>query len=268
MEMIAGIMELGDTRVREVMVPRIDMVTIPIDASLDDALDAIIGAGHSRIPVHGGTVDDIAGLLYAKDLLKAFRERDSAPNLRQLLREPYFVPETKPVDVLLGELQTRKVHIAIVVDEYGGTAGLVTIEDLLEEIVGEIQDEYDREAPRIESVTGDEVVCLAGVSIDDVNDLLSIHLPTEEADTVAGVVFAALGHVPVVGERAVVVDAELEVLALDGRRIHRVRVTRRGREEGAVPPAGDTGPFESEAPDPDGDRPPKTGAPGAEPPGQ
>ena len=128
--------------------------------------------------------------------------------------------------------------MAIVVDEYGGTAGLVTIEDLLEEIVGEIQDEYDREAPRIESVTDDEVVCLAGVSVDDINDLLSIHLPTEVADTVAGVVFAALGRVPVVGERAVVADAELEVLALDGRRIHRVRVIRRRPEEAVVAPAG------------------------------
>lgn len=226
MEMITGIIELGDTRVREVMVPRIDIITISCEATLDEALDTIIGAGHSRIPVFDESVDDIVGLLYAKDLLRAFREHNYTPELRGLLREPYYVPQTKPVDVLLEELQTRKVHMAIVVDEYGGTAGLVTIEDLIEEIVGEIQDEYDSEEPRIETATDEEVVCLAGVAIDEVNDLLDVRLPTESADTLGGLVFAELGRVPKVDERVTFEDATIHVLDLDGRRIHRVRVVR------------------------------------------
>jgi len=230
MEMIAGIIELGETRVREVMVPRIDIVAIPTDATLDDALDAVIGAGHSRIPVYKESIDDIVGLLYAKDLLRPFRARDYAPDLPGLLREAFFVPQSKPVNELLQELQTRKTHMAIVVDEYGGTAGLVTIEDLLEEIVGEIQDEYDHEEPRLEQIGDDELVCNAGVDIDDVNRLMGISLPTERVDTLAGLVFTELGKVPVPGERAVFQDAEIEVLELDGRRIHRVRVVRRVAE--------------------------------------
>jgi putative hemolysin len=246
MEMIAGIMDLAETKVREVMVPRIDIVAIPLDASLDDALDTIIGAGHSRIPVYQDTVDNIVGLLYAKDLLRPFRERDFTPDLRGLLREPYFVPQSKAVDVLLQELQTRKVHIAIVVDEYGGTAGLVTIEDLLEEIVGEIEDEYDRDEPRMEAVGDGEIVFHAGYNIDDVNDLMDIHLPSEDVDTLAGLVFATLGRVPGPGERVTFEDAEIEVLTLEGRRIHRVRVVRRSRDGDAAhpPPRGEPVPVD------------------------
>ncbi len=244
MEMIAGIFELSGTKVREVMVPRIDMVTIPIDARLDEALDTILSAGHSRIPVHRGNLDDIAGVLYAKDLLRPFRDRNFDPDIAGLLREAYFVPESKPVDELLQELQRRRVHMAIVVDEYGGTAGLVTIEDLLEEIVGEIQDEYDREESRIEHISEHELIVDAGVDIDDVNRLMDIELPTDEADTLAGLVFTQLGKVPEVGERAVFDDVEIEVLALAGRRIRRVRV-RRGesppeRRQGAPPSDGET----------------------------
>jgi CBS domain containing-hemolysin-like protein len=239
MEMIAGIFELGETRVREVMVPRIDVVSVSIDATIDEVLDTILGGGHSRIPVHRGTIDDVAGLLYAKDLLGAFRDRDYAPNLGRLLREPYFVPESKPVDQLLAELQRRKVHMAIVVDEYGGTAGLVTIEDLLEEIVGEIQDEYDVEVARYELSAPGEGVFLAGMDIDDVNRLLALDLPTEDVDTLAGLVFTRLGRVPEVGERAYFDDAEIEVLAVHGRRIHQVRVRARPAEapgaDGAEP---------------------------------
>jgi CBS domain containing-hemolysin-like protein len=240
MEMITGIMELGETKVREVMVPRIDIVAISGVASLDEALDTVIAAGHSRIPVFTGTIDSIDGLLYAKDLLKAFRARDFEPNMRDLLREPYYVPESKPVDELLEDLQTRKVHMAVVVDEYGGTAGVVTIEDLLEEIVGEIQDEYDQEEPRIERVSDDEIVFNAGMDIDDVNRMMDIDLPTDEVDTLGGLVFIGLGKVPVPGESVVFDDAEIEVLELEGRRINRVRVLRRAAgvpedESGAVP---------------------------------
>jgi CBS domain containing-hemolysin-like protein len=226
-EMIGGIFRLSDTKVREVMVPRIDMVAIAVDADLDTALDAILQAGHSRIPVYDDTLDNIRGLLYAKDLLRAFRARDFAPVLSLSLREPYFVPESKPVDQLLAELQSRKVHMAIVVDEYGGTAGLVTIEDLLEEIVGEIQDEYDVEEARFELLSEDEGVFQAGVDIDDVNRLMDVDLPTEDVDTLAGLVMTSLGRVPEVGDWARFEHADIEVQAVKGRRIERVRVLRK-----------------------------------------
>jgi len=238
-EMIAGIFELGLTRVREVMVPRIDIVAIPADATLDEALDAIISAGHSRIPVFRDSLDNIAGLLYAKDLLGAFRARDFEPDLSATLRQAYFVPESKPVDALLEEMQGRKVHMAIVVDEYGGTAGLVTIEDLIEEIVGEIQDEYDVEEPRYERVSEAEGTFHAGMDIDDVNRMMDIRLPTDDVDTLAGLVFTRLGKVPDVGERAVFDDAEIEVLALAGRRIRRVRIVRRPAASGPFEPRAD-----------------------------
>jgi CBS domain containing-hemolysin-like protein len=225
-EMIVSIFELGDTKVREVMVPRIDIVAIPMASTLDEALDTILAAGHSRIPVYAESIDDIAGLLYAKDLLKAFRDRDFEPDLNLLLRDAYFVPDSKPVDELLAELKGRKVHMAVVVDEYGGTAGLVTIEDLLEEIVGEIQDEYDTEERRVELVSEDEGLFHAGVDIDDVNRMMDIQLPTDEVDTLAGLIYTRLGKVPEVGEKALFDDAAIEVLSLTGRRIQRVRVVR------------------------------------------
>ena len=228
--MMAGIIELGDTKVREVMVPRIDIVAIPIDASLDDALDTILEAGHSRIPVYRETIDHVAGLLYAKDLLRAFRARDHKARIADYLREPHVVPESMLVKTLLAALRSAKIHMAIVVDEYGGTAGLVTIEDLIEEIVGEIEDEYDEETPRVERIGKDEGVFSGGLDIDDVNRLMDIRLPTDEVDTLAGLVLDRLGRVPESGERAIFDDAEIEVLGLDGRRIHRVKVTRRGAE--------------------------------------
>ncbi len=242
MQMITGVMELGDTQVHEIMVPRIDIVAIPRSASLDEALDTIIQAGHSRIPVYGDTIDDIVGLLYAKDLLQAFRDRDFEAKIEGFLREPYFVPESKPVDALLAELRSRQVHMAIVVDEYGGTAGLVTIEDLIEEIVGEIQDEYDAEEPPLVRLGPDEAIVDAGQNIDDVNRMLDLHLPSDEVNTLAGLVFARLGRVPMPGERLSFDDAELEVVDVEGRRVHRVRLCRRGAEpaDGAAaeaPPA-------------------------------
>ena len=226
-EMIAGIMELAETRVREVMVPRIDIVAMPIEATVGEVLDKVIEAGHSRIPVYRGTIDDVAGLLYAKDLLKVLRDPTAKPALGDLLRPVHFVPESKPVDELLAELQLSHVHMALVVDEYGGTAGLVTIEDLLEQIVGDIQDEYDVEAPEIEHLGEEEGVFSGGLDIDDANRLLDIALPTEDADTLGGLVLSELGRVPQQGERAIFPDAEIEVLDVAGRRVNRVRVTKR-----------------------------------------
>ena len=230
LEMMAGVMSLGDTLVREVMVPRTNITSIPVDSSLDDALDVIIDAGHSRIPVYEGTVDDIRGVLYAKDLFKPFRERAFDVSVESVMRTPTFVPETKSADELLQELQVSQVHIAVVIDEHGGTAGIVTIEDLLEEIVGEIQDEYDEEEPEVEHVDTEsgEGVFKAAVDIDDVNRLLGVDLPSDgDVDTLGGLVFSQLGKVPDVGDRAVFDGAEIEVLDVSGRKVERVRVVVR-----------------------------------------
>ena len=230
-EMFEGVVELGQAKAREVMVPRVDIVSIPDDVTLDAALDCIIAEGHSRIPVYHDTLDTIVGILYAKDLLRRFRDRDFAASVTDLVRAPTFVPESKPVDELLRELQSSKVHIAIVVDEYGGTAGLVTIEDILEEIVGEIRDEYDPEETDVEFVdrAAGRGTFKASAHIDAVNDLLDLHLPTDDdVETVGGLVFSALGRVPNPGDTADVGDGRIEVLEVEGSRIQRVSVSRLG----------------------------------------
>jgi len=230
-EMISGIFELGEMVARELMVPRIDIVSVDVNASLGEALDLIVEHGHSRIPVYSESIDNIVGILYAKDLLKLLREGQMDRPLKDVLRPAYFIPETKRVDDLLQELQTNKIHIAIVVDEYGGTAGLVTIEDMLEEIVGEIQDEYDVEEPIREAISETEVVYDARVRLDEVNDELDLQLPTEDSDTLGGLVFSLLGKMPVVGDEVESNGARLQVLAVVGRRIKKVKVVKRRLSE-------------------------------------
>ncbi|MFQ6016084.1 MAG: hemolysin family protein [Anaerolineae bacterium] len=230
-EMIASIFQFGETLAREVMVPRIDMVAVDADTPLMDALDVILKEGHSRIPVYEENIDSILGLLYAKDLLQCLRERETPPELKELLRPAYFVPESKKLDDLLQELQQRKVHMAIVVDEYGGTAGLVTIEDILEEIVGEIQDEYDREEPLVEMVSENEIIFDARVDLDDVNHLMSLNLPTEEGDTLGGLIYSQLGRVPAVDDQVILDGVKITVLSVTGRRIKKVRVAKEEEEK-------------------------------------
>jgi putative hemolysin len=225
-EMIYSIFEFGDTLVREVMVPRIDMVTIEVTTNIQDALDVVIQAGHSRVPVFEETADNIVGILYAKDLLKYWGKDAASLKLRDVLRDVYYVPETKKVDELLQELQQRKVHIAIVVDEYGGTAGLVTIEDILEEIVGEIQDEYDIEEAFMEVVSDDEIIFNGRMDLDDVNHIMGLELPTDSSDTLGGLVYTSLGRVPVVGDRVRIQDVEITVLSVIRRQIKKVKVVR------------------------------------------
>jgi CBS domain containing-hemolysin-like protein len=222
-EMIASIFELGKTLVREVMVPRIDLVALEVDTDIQEALDVILSAGHSRIPIYEDSVDNIIGVLYAKDLLRVFRNGQSQIQLRNIVREPYFVPESKPVDELLRELQQRRVHMAIIVDEYGGTAGVVTIEDLLEEIVGDIQDEYDREEPEIQELGDGEFLLNARVSLDEVNELLDVELPSDGGDTLGGFIYSQLGKVPHVGEEVHFAHVTMRVLTVDGNRIDQVR---------------------------------------------
>ena len=202
-QMIHAVIELGERRVHEVMVPRIDMVAVPADIPLDDLIDTIVNAGHSRIPVYEESIDNVIGILYAKDLLPYLKGADHPPAIRTILRTPLFVPESMTVDDLLHEFQRRKVHIAIVLDEYGGTAGLVTIEDLLEEIVGEIQDEYDVEEPMIVRLSDNEARVDGRASIDDLADAFDLKWGEEDAeefDTVGGLVYHHIGGVPSVGD--------------------------------------------------------------------
>jgi len=225
--MIYSIFELGDTLTRQLMVPRIDISALDVTTPMTEAVEMIMAAGHSRIPVYAETIDNIVGVLYAKDLLPYLRDGRTDVVLEGIARDAYFIPETKRVGDLLLDLQQRRVHMAIVVDEYGGTAGLVTIEDLLEEIVGEIQDEYDEEEPVWEIVDADQVLFDARVDLDDLNRLMDAGLPTEDNDTLGGFIYTELGKVPVVGDRVQFENLELTVESVAGRRIRKVRARRR-----------------------------------------
>ncbi len=226
-EMIFSVLQLDDTLAREVMVPRIDIVAVDIETPLHEALQVFIESGHSRIPVYEDNIDNIKGLLYAKDMLALLKTGESKP-ISEVMRKAFFVPESKRCDVLLKELQTSKIHMAVVVDEYGGTAGLVTIEDLIEEIVGDIQDEYDihEEADYIQEGP-DTYLVDASMNLDDFNELLNVELPTDESDTLGGFLFTTLGHVPEAGETLEHLNLTLKIEAIEGRRIRKVRVTRR-----------------------------------------
>jgi len=235
-QMIHAVIELGDQRIHEVMVPRIAMVSLPAGGTMEQAIDIVIEQGHSRIPVYEKTIDEIIGILYAKDLLPFLKGTvEERPSLRSILRTPVFVPESMSVDDLLHEFQRRKVHIAIVLDEYGGTAGLVTIEDLLEEIVGEIQDEYDEEEPMIVQLSDDEARVDGRADVDDLGELFDVDLALEdedEYDTVGGLVYHRIGGVPKPGDQVKVNGLTLTVETTDGRRVGKVLVVRdRGADQ-------------------------------------
>jgi CBS domain containing-hemolysin-like protein len=229
--LIHSIFEFGDTVVREVMVPRPDMVGVEADATVDEALEKAIGAGYSRLPAFGEGPDDILGLVYLKDIIRRTRENGGAHGtLREIVRPAVFVPEQKRVAELLREMQQDKFHMAVVIDEYGGTAGLVTLEDLLEEIVGEIVDEYDVEGPKVERLPDGGLRVAGGTPIDEVNELLEIDLPDTDWDTVGGLMFNLLGHVPVEGEAIDFQGLEFRAERVQGRRILTVRITPKESE--------------------------------------
>jgi putative hemolysin len=231
-EMIYSIFQLDETLAREIMVPRIDVIALALDTPLEEARKVIIEAGHSRIPVYGDSLDHIEGLLYAKDLLEVWQIGQQSANLRSLMRPALFVPESKRVSDLLRELQSAKVHLAIVIDEYGGTAGLVTIEDIVEEIVGEIIDEYDHaEEARYQMVADDEFIFDARIDLDDFNHLLGVELSDDLGDTLGGFIYARLGKVPESGEVIQTDRLHIEVLSVVDRRIRKVRVKRIPRSE-------------------------------------
>jgi putative hemolysin len=227
-QMISAVMELGGRRIHEVMVPRTDMTALPVTATMEEVIDTFISEGHSRIPVFEKTMDVIVGVLYAKDLLPFLKTGGPKPDLRKLLRAPLFAPESMSIDDLLHKLQGRRVHLAIVLDEYGGTAGMVTIEDLLEEIVGDIQDEYDTEEPLTVRLSDDEVRIDGRASVDDMAELFDIELgdleDAEEYDTVGGLIYHRIGGVPKPGDTVEIKEygLTLTVEVTDGHRVGKV----------------------------------------------
>ena len=225
--LIESIIEFGDTIAREVMVPRTEMVTVGEDFRVDAVIEVAIAHGFSRLPAYGeGGVDEITGIVYAKDLMRAERDGHTEEPISEMLRPARVVPETKRVAELLREMQSEQFHIAIVIDEYGGTAGLVTLEDVIEELVGEIQDEFDVEEPLVEPATGGGIRVHARMAVDEVNALLESELPEEgDWDSVGGLVYHLLGHVPAEGEAVEVAGYRLSAEKVQGRRIGRVRVT-------------------------------------------
>jgi len=226
-EMIFSIFQLGDTLAREVMVPRIDVVGFEADAPLAEATRMLIETGHSRAPVYTGTIDNVVGLLYSKDILAAWHAGSVERQVRDIMRPAIFVPEAKKVDDLLEEMQAHRVQMVIVVDEYGGTAGLVTLEDIVEEIVGEIRDEYDmaEELPYQELADGGYLLT-GGIDVDDVNELTGSRLSKEAGETLGGLIYSQLGRVPAAGDVLETGGLRLKVEQVLGRRIRKVHAVR------------------------------------------
>jgi CBS domain containing-hemolysin-like protein len=225
--MIYSIFQLDNTLAREVMVPRIDLMAFEENTTLEQATETLLRTGRSRAPVYSESIDNIVGLVYIKDLLAAWREGDLNQNVVDLLREAYFVPEAKKVDDLLAEMQAKRVHMAVVVDEYGGTAGLVTIEDIVEEIVGEIRDEYDfAEELAYEELQEGIFSFSGGIDLDDVNQIADAHIPKETSETLGGFIYSQLGKVPTPGESVDAGGLRFIVEEVSGRRIRKIRAEK------------------------------------------
>lgn len=235
-DMIESALALGDTVVREVMVPRTDMVHAGASMTVAEALELAIDRGLSRLPVSGEDLDDIVGLALLKDLARAERSGQGSQPVSASMRRAVFVPETKRVGELLQEMRTAGGHLAVVVDEYGGTAGLVTLEDLVEELVGEIVDEFDPQEPLLEPLAGGEALVHGRMPVDQLNHLMGADLPDDDWDTVGGFIFNTLGHVPDVGATVESDELRLRVERMQGRRITRVRLTRTGAGTGESRP--------------------------------
>ncbi|HEX5879936.1 MAG TPA: hemolysin family protein [Actinomycetota bacterium] len=225
-EMIHSVFEFGDTILREVMVPRPDMVAVPLQTALQEVLELILRSGFSRIPVYDGTIDEVVGLAYAKDVLRRLHDGQADKPLADILRQAPFMPESMRAAECLREMRRNKSHMVIVIDEYGGTSGLVTLEDLLEEIVGEITDEYDREEPNVEPLPDGDYRVNARLGIDEVNELLDVELPSTEWDSIGGLLFNLVGGVPREGQEVEFQGLRLRAERVQGRRIGRVRIHR------------------------------------------
>ena len=220
-EMVRSVFELGDTIVRDVMVPRTDMVFIEADKTVDQTLSLALRSGFSRIPVVGENTDDVVGIAYLKDIVKWMHEHPGTgetDKVATVMRTATFVPDSKPVDQLLRQMQAQRIHVAIVIDEYGGTAGLATIEDILEEIVGEITDEYDNEQPPVQRLEDGSVRVTARLPVADLEELFGVRIEAEDVETVAGLLAHALGRVPIAGSTARTSGLRLTAENLAGRR--------------------------------------------------
>jgi len=224
-DMIEGVEGLSETAVKEVMVPRIDVDFISIETPRDELLQKIINSGHSRFPVYTDSIDNVTGVLYVKDLIKLFLE-DAEIDLKKIMRRAYFVPESKRIDSLLREFKRQHLHIAIVIDEYGGISGIITMEDIIEEIVGDIQDEFDKEKEDILKVDENIWLCDARVDLDDLNEAIEAEFPNEDFDSLGGFVFDLFGKVPVKYEKASWNGFDFIVQNMEGHRINVIKVIK------------------------------------------
>lgn len=234
-QMIESVLELSDTTADEIMTPRTDIVAVEVSSDLQTVLDIINSAGHTRVPVYEGNIDNIIGLIYAKDLLTEVGKTEADFRLRDKLRKAYFVPETKPLRSLLHEFQNQKLHIAIVLDEYGGTAGIVTLEDILEELVGEITDEYEEPTPKlVRKIDRSTIEADARTYVDDLNDEFELNLPEDEDyDTIGGFVFSHLGYVPKTGQTFDYKNLKFTITSAEARRIKRIKIQRTADQQNA-----------------------------------
>jgi magnesium and cobalt transporter len=232
LEMVKGIISLSESNVKEIMVPRIDVVSISLETPIPEIITIISDCGHSRFPVYQETVDNIVGVLYAKDLLHLMVREESGIDLEKLIRAAYFVPESKKLDSLLREFQRRRVHIAVVVDEYGGTSGIVCLEDVIEEIVGEIQDEFDNETEELLKISDGVYLCDARVNLEWLNEQLGIELPNDDFDTLGGLVFHLFGKIPVRYEKLSYKNIDFIVQNMEGHKIDTIKIVlqREGAE--------------------------------------
>ncbi len=229
-KMIRAILKMEDTLAREIMVPRVDILAAEVNTSIPELAKLMVEGGHSRVPLYTETIDNIFGIVHARDVLRLLGNNGQASDVRAVARQALFIPESKRLEDLLREFQERRVTIAIVVDEYGGVAGLVTMEDLVEEIVGEIEDEFEEEEPEVLTVSGDEAILDARISLEHVNELLSVKLEGDGFDTLGGVVYKQLGKIPIPGDRLEHNGLSIEVLSTMGRRIKKVRVVKKAED--------------------------------------
>ncbi len=232
-DMIQGVEDLSKTSVKEVMIPRIDVDFISSDTPREELIEKIVKSGHSRFPVYTDSIDNVIGVLYVKDLLKSFSENLQTLELSKIIRKPYFVPESKRIDSLLREFKRHHLHIAIAIDEYGGISGIVTMEDIIEEIVGDIQDEFDKEREDIITVNENVWLCDARVDLDDLNETIGSAFPNEDFDSLGGFVFDLFGKVPVKFEKSTWKNYDFIVQDMEGHRINVIKVIRNGEDEEA-----------------------------------
>ncbi len=231
-DMIRGVVTLSDTTVKEVIVPRIDVEFVAIESTFNELLDTLGEGGYSRFPVYKDTIDNVVGILYVKDLLKQVKSQEDF-SVEKIIRRPYFVPESKRLDSLLREFKRRKVHIAVAVDEYGGVSGIVCLEDIIEEIVGDIQDEFDNEVEDILEIGEGTYLCDARVDIEDLNEKLSLMLPEEDFDTLGGFVFDMFGKIPVKYEKVKYSGIDFIIQEMDGHKIKTVKLVIKDSDSAA-----------------------------------